>query len=308
VATRESVGSAALVGFLFLAFAVYFVRSNRARDRSARAAAELEVARDSALEASRAKSTFLATMSHEVRTPLTTVVASAEMLEDTALDGVQLRLLDKMRRASDQLKGLVEEVLDFSRIEAGQVRLVSERFDLHGWVGDVADAYASRADQAGVRFSWHVEPDVPRTVIGDRVRLLQIVGNVLDNAFKFTDQGQVAFAVLRLAGAGDDVPANLNLDRRETVEFVVTDTGVGIPEQHLTSIFESFRQVDGSITRQFGGSGLGLAIVKELTELVGGSVTVTSDPGVGSTFRVRVPVRIPADAPRDERAPTPARR
>lgn len=285
-ATQERLGALALVGLLFLAFAVYFVRSSRDRDHRARVAADLEVARDDALAASRAKSMFLANMSHEIRTPLTSVLAAAELLEDTPLDDTQRRLLGTMRRAGRQLKGLVDEVLDFSRIEAGEVRLVSEPFDLRAMVDDLADGYTrpAGAGRAPVRFDLQVDPDAPATIVGDRVRVVQVVGNLLDNAFKFTEEGCVSLTVR---------PSHPDFDG---VEFVVEDTGPGIPVELQASIFESFHQVDGSATRHHGGSGLGLAIVKELTDLMGGTVAVDSRPGAGSTFVVRVPTR-PAAAP-----------
>ncbi|MGZ5404235.1 MAG: sensor histidine kinase [Nocardioides sp.] len=262
-------GMAALV-------ALAFVRTARLLRSEARAHRELQVARDAALEASRAKSMFLANMSHEIRTPLTTVLATGEILEDTPLTHVQAELLAKMNRSGNLLMSLVEGVLDFSRVEAGQVDLQSVEFDLHTLVADAADALVQRARHAGIRFEWHLDPGVPRAVVGDPNRLLQVIGNLLDNALKFTHQGRVGLTVSPAAG--------------ERVEFVVDDTGIGIREVDLASVFETFSQVDGSTTRRYGGSGLGLAICKELTELMGGSLTVQSQFGSGTTFVVRIPV------------------
>ena len=243
-------------------------------------AQELGVARDAALAASEAKSLFLANMSHEIRTPLTTVLATAEILEDTPLDELQLKLLEKMNRQGELLKSLVEGLLDFSRIEAGRLSVVSTSFDLHAMVADAADVYALRAIQAGCRFESNLDPGVPRTVVGDPGRLFQVLTNLLDNALKFTHQGRVGLIVH--AAAGDD--------GCEGVEFVVTDTGIGIPHDDLASIFEVFSQVDGSATRRYEGTGLGLAICKQLTELMGGSISVESELGVGSSFTVRLPL------------------
>ena len=227
---------------------------------------------------------FLANMSHEIRTPLTTVLAAGEILEDTPLDDLQLSLLGKMHRSGDRLKTLVEGILDFSRIEAGQLVLASTPFDLHAMVTDAADVYELRAIEAGIRFEWHLDSCAPRMVVGDPGRLFQVLTNVLDNALKFTQQGQVRLVVRPTNAADQDGGVG------EGVMFAVNDTGIGIREEDQESVFESYRQVDGSTTRRFGGNGLGLAICRELTELMGGSITVQSQLGVGSTFVIRIPL------------------
>ncbi|SDR72664.1 Signal transduction histidine kinase [Nocardioides scoriae] len=241
---------------------------------------ELAVARDAALAASEAKSLFLANMSHEIRTPLTTVLATAEILEDTDLDGLQVSLVEKMHRQGELLKRLVEGILDFSRIEAGELSLASTRFDLHAMVGDAAEVYEPRASASGTRFEWHLDPRVPRVVVGDPGRLFQVMTNLLDNALKFTHHGRVSLAV-EPADAEDGTPG---------VALVVADTGIGIPEAAHTSIFEVFSQVDGSATRRYEGTGLGLAICRQLAELMGGTIGVESELGVGSIFTVRLPL------------------
>jgi signal transduction histidine kinase len=261
-----------------------FVRIARLIRSEESARLELERARDAALEASLAKSMFLANMSHEVRSPLTTVLAAGEMLEDTPLDEAQRHLLGKMHRSGDRLKTLVEGILDFSRIEAGELVLTSTAFDLHAMVTDVADVYEMRAIEAGIRFEWDLDSCAPRLVYGDPGRLFQVITNVLDNAVKFTPQGRVGL-VVRPATAGDD-PGSA----AQGVEFEVNDTGIGIDVEDQESVFESYRQVDGSTTRRFGGTGLGLAICRELTELMGGSITMQSQLGVGSTFVIRIPL------------------
>ncbi len=240
-------------------------------------AAELEAARDAALAASEAKTLFLANMGHEIRTPLTTVLATAEILEDTTLDELQLTLLEKMHRQGALLKTLVESILDFSRMEAGQLSLVSTSFDLHAMMADAADVYEQRALENDTRFEWNLDPSVPHIVVGDPGRLFQILTNLLDNALKFTHQGHVG---LDVHSAQAD----------ECVEFVVNDTGIGIPEQDQVSIFDVFHQVDASTTRRYEGTGLGLAICKQLTELMGGTITVESKLRVGSTFTIRLPL------------------
>jgi signal transduction histidine kinase len=263
--------------------ALAFVRTARLIRSEERAHRELEIARDAALEASRAKSMFLANMSHEIRTPLTIVLATGEILEDTPLDELQLNLLGKMHRSGELLKTLVEGILDFSRIEAGQLELASTQFDLHALVVDAADVYLPRAIQEDIRFVWHLDPCVPRMVVGDPTRLFQVLTNLLDNALKFTHHGQVRL-VVRPAKAKDEGGAG------DGVEFIVDDTGIGIREVDQESVFESFSQVDGSTTRHYGGNGLGLAICKELIQLMGGSITVQSQFGLGSTFVIRIPL------------------
>jgi signal transduction histidine kinase len=274
--------------------ALAFVRTARLLRSEEHAHRELERARDAALEASRAKSMFLANMSHEIRTPLTTVLAAAEILEDTPLDSLQLKLLGKMHRSGELLRTLVEGILDFSRIEAGQLELALRAFDLHAMIGDVADVYRPRTSKAGIGFECHLDPGVPHLVVGDPARLFQVLTNLLDNALKFTHQGKVTLSVDREAAGVEDASAS------GVVRFTVVDTGIGIRPQDQDSIFASFKQVDGSTTRKYGGSGLGLAICKELTQLMGGTVTVQSQFGTGSTFVIRLPL---ARAPEEHLAP-----
>jgi len=263
-----------------------FVRTARLIRSERRARLELETARDVALEASTAKSVFLANMSHEIRTPLTTVIAASEMLEDTPLDEVQLGLLSRMHRSGDRLKSLIEGILDFSRIEAGQLELTYSRFDLHSLVADAAEPCGLRAIEAGIGFRWDLDPRVPTRVLGDPNRLFQVLTNVLDNAMKFTHQGQVRLDVRPTNALADQQDGGAG----EGVEFVVEDTGIGISEADQKSVFESFSQVDGSMTRRYGGNGLGLAICRELVELMGGTITVQSQLGAGSTFVIRIPL------------------
>jgi signal transduction histidine kinase len=216
------------------------------------------------------------------------VLAASEMLEDTPLDEVQLKLLSKLHRSGDRLQSLVAGILDFSRIEAGELELTTTTFDLHTMVADAADPFGLRALEAGIQFRWDLDPRVPRMLLGDPNRLFQVLTNVLDNALKFTHHGTVRLNVQPcIAGAETD-------DHRsgtgEGVEFVVEDTGIGIGEADQESVFVSFSQVDGSITRRYGGNGLGLAICRDLVELMGGSITLRSRLGMGSTFVIRIPL------------------
>lgn len=242
---------------------------------------ELVEARDAALEASRTKSMFVATMSHEFRTPLTTLVGAMDMVRDTDLDEDQRFMVERMERASTRLRSLVEDVLDFSVIEAGCLHLAEKPFDLHRLLDDLLDDYRTVADRAGVGLSWHRDAGVPQQVVGDAMRLQQVLGNLLDNAFKFTPDGSVALRVATVRSASV----------APEVVFSVSDTGIGIPADRIEAVFESFTQVDGSTTRPYEGSGLGLTIARRLAEVMGGTLQVTSEVGRGSTFEVTVPLR-----------------
>jgi signal transduction histidine kinase len=213
------------------------------------------------------------------------VSATGELPEDTPLDDLQLTLLTKMNRSGARLMSLVEGILDFSKIETGQLKLTSTAFDLHAMVADVADIYRSRAFPTGIRFECHLEPGVPRTVVGDPARLFQVLSNLMDNALKFTHEGEVTLVVRNDNAPGSDAAG-------EGVQFIVSDTGIGLREDDRELIFESFHQVDGSTTRRYGGNGLGLSICTELTKLMGGSITVQSQFGTGSTFVVRIPLTL----------------
>jgi signal transduction histidine kinase len=265
--------------------ALAFVRTSRLIRSERSAHREVERARDAALEASEAKSLFLANMGHEIRTPLTTVLAAAEILGDTPLDETQQQLLSRMERCGELLRVLVERILDFSRLAGGRVVLEPTEFDPSALVADVVDAYAERAQVQGLDFDWHLDPRTPATMTADLVRVFQVLTNLLDNAFKFTAQGSV-----RLEVGPDDTSPDL-------VRFVVLDTGLGIRDEDQDEIFDVFKQVDGSMTRAHGGSGLGLAICKQLATAMGGSISVRSRYGEGSRFELRLPRAVPQPPP-----------
>ncbi|KQV71382.1 hypothetical protein ASC64_04930 [Nocardioides sp. Root122] len=267
-----------------------FVRMARLMRSEERALSELETARDDALAASRAKSMFLATMSHEIRTPLTMVLGAGEILADTPLDELQQEMVTRMRRSGQSLRSLVDDVLDFSRIEAGQLEVARVPFDLDAVVEEVAERCRPRAAAVGVAFEAVLADEVPRRVVGDPDRLVQVLGNLLDNAVKFTHDGGVRLDVRR---ARKDCVLT-----EDGIELTVTDTGIGIAEEDLETVFESFTQVDGSTTRRYGGAGLGLAISRQLAALMGGTLEVTSAVGTGSAFVVRLPLPVaPDDVP-----------
>ncbi len=253
------------------------------RDITARIAAEQELveARARAESANEAKSRFLATVSHEFRTPLNGILGMADLLGDTGLDPEQATYVRALRTSGEALLGLVDDILDFAKVEAGKLELASERFDLGVLVETVSELMAPRAQVEGIELAAHLAPDLPTHLVGDRDRLRQILLNLVGNAIKFTDQGGVGIRIGRDA---------------ETVVIEVADTGPGIPEERRQAIFEEFEQADVSPARRHEGTGLGLAIVRRLTGLMGGSVGVEARDGGGSLFRVRLPLPVADDA------------
>lgn len=244
-----------------------------------RATKELEQARDAAEIASRAKSEFLANMSHEMRTPLNSIIGGAEFLEGASFEPDQKRCLEMVRQAGDSLLELVNDLIDLSRIEAGQLELHRDTFSLAEVMEGVVSMLSIQAGRKQLVFKLDLAPDLPDLVVGDRGRIRQIMLNLVGNAIKFTDSGGfVSVAVSCVSRSSDSVE----------VRFVVRDSGIGIAADKIDTIFESFTQADSSITRRFGGSGLGLAISRRLVGAMGGTLSVESSPGVGSAFSYSV--------------------
>jgi PAS domain S-box-containing protein len=245
-------------------------------------------------QAMRVKTDFLATVSHEFRTPLNGIVGMAELLHDTVLDAQQASYVENIGQASDALLALVNDILDFSKLEAGQVELESVEFDLRKLVEDTVGLLAIGSRGKSIDLLSYVAPDLPESCIGDPARIRQVLLNLIGNAVKFTDTGSVLTRVTAVGPpSSDDVCEML---------FEVIDTGIGIPADVVPRLFDRFAQADASTTRRYGGTGLGLAISRELTERMGGSIDVESRHGEGSRFWFRLPLGSAAAARASDRA------
>lgn len=247
---------------------------------------ELGRAKDEAEAANQAKSTFLASMSHEIRTPLNGIMGMAKLLQGTKLSDEQRDFSSTISEAADTLLAIINDILDFSKVEAGAMEIEQVPVNVVETIESAVELLASKASQKEIEFACRIYKDVPAGIIGDSVRLKQILLNLLNNAIKFTERGEVELSV----------DAIRQSDGSGQLQITIRDTGIGIPPDRMDRLFKSFSQVDASTTRRFGGTGLGLAITQRLVVLMGGTITVSSTVNVGTVFAVRLPYQV-ADVP-----------
>jgi len=266
---------------------------------------ELEEAREDALAASKAKSEFLANMSHEIRTPMNGIIGFADLLANTDLSSQQRQFVEAIQSSGNTLLSIIDDILNFSKLEAGHTTLQIEPLRLQSCIEDALDPLATAAAEKGIELTYFIEPAVPPVIRADETRLHQVLLNLLSNAVKFTNEGEVVLHVEPASASRSDAGAS-SQDETCTLHVRVRDTGIGIPEDEQDDLFQSFTQADSSKSREYGGTGLGLSISKQLVDAMGGTMWVESEVGEGSTFHFTVEVEVgagPEESPPPPEAP-----